>query len=298
LLYRVSPGYLAFIGYFCVQAGTALCISRPLVSPLDWVYLFDGDNLLLAVPGLLAALLLTYISRVATNDALLPLTMVAIPAVFYIVIYATGAGLEGAREGHWVGDVAPPVPVNDLFKLVDFRLVRWDCVGEILWTWVGMVFVVSFASCLDVAAIAMDKGEALDTNRELATVGCGNCECDYDTGILWFCALIQLTCSNYPSDLYIYTCSDVGVDFRIHRIVHFLPDDLHVPDRSPFEMDRRPHHVRLLVHRRFARQHTASGAAILSWVDIDLHWVRSNTSSSIVCCYRIYTGDTHTFASL
>lgn len=37
-----------------------------------------------------------------------------------------------------------------------------------------MVFVVSFASCLDVAAIAMDKGEALDTNKELATVGIGN----------------------------------------------------------------------------------------------------------------------------
>lgn len=130
----------------------------------------------MACPGLLAGLLLTYISRVATNDALLPLTMVAIPALFYAVIYATGAGLEGAREEGWVGDVAPPVPVQDLLGLVDFKLVRWDCVGEIVWAWVGMVFVVSFASCLDVAAIAMDKGEALDTNRELATVGMGNCE--------------------------------------------------------------------------------------------------------------------------
>lgn len=169
-----KSGYLAFIGYFCVQAGVALCISQPLISFSDWSYVFQAKNLLLAVPGLAAGLVLTWVSRTAKNDATLPVLMVAIPALFYVVIYATGAGLDGAREGGWVGEIAPPVPVSDLFTLVDFSLVRWDLAGDILWTWVGMVFVVSFASCLDVAAISMDKGEALDTNRELATVGIGN----------------------------------------------------------------------------------------------------------------------------
>lgn len=49
-----------------------------------------------------------------------------------------------------IADISPPVPVMELFRLVDFSLVRWDLIGEILPTWVGMVFVVSFASCLDV----------------------------------------------------------------------------------------------------------------------------------------------------
>ena len=39
------------------------------------------------------------------------------------------------------------------------------------------VFVVSFSSCLDVAAISMDMGEALDVNHELTTVGLSNCKC-------------------------------------------------------------------------------------------------------------------------
>ena len=39
-----------------------------------------------------------------------------------------------------------------------------------------MVFVVSFSSCLDVAAISMDMGEALDVNNELMTVGISNCK--------------------------------------------------------------------------------------------------------------------------
>lgn len=41
----------------------------------------------------------------------------------------------------------------------------------------GMVFVVSFSSCLDVAAISMDMGEALDTNSELITIGISNFIC-------------------------------------------------------------------------------------------------------------------------
>lgn len=172
----VVGGYLAFIGYFCCQAGVALCISKPMVTLADWGYLLQPSLLLLATPGLLAALLLTWLSRNAPNPSSLPLAMVAIPAVFYVIIYATGVGLEGAREGQWVGQVAPPVPVSDLFHLVDLALVRWDLIGNIIWTWVGMIFVVSFASCLDVAAISMDMGEALDTNKELATVGICNCK--------------------------------------------------------------------------------------------------------------------------
>jgi SulP family sulfate permease len=171
----VVAGYLAYIGYFCLQAGVALCISKAMTTVMDWQYvLTDADNALLAAPGLIAGLLLTYLSRTATNDAILPGAMVAIPIVFYVIIWWTGIGLEGAREGGWVGEINPPVPVSDLFQLVTVSAIRWDLINEIMFTWVGMVFVVSFASCLDVAAISMDMGEALDTNKELSTVGICN----------------------------------------------------------------------------------------------------------------------------
>ena len=150
----VVGGYLAFIGWFCCQAGLAISISRPLVTFADFACLADPEKMLLAAPGLLAALLLTWLSRKADNPGSLPIAMVAIPALFYAIIYVGGYGLEGAREGNWVGEVAPPVPVSDLIRLVDLSLVRWDLVGEILWTWVGMVFVVSFASCLGKPNIA------------------------------------------------------------------------------------------------------------------------------------------------
>ena len=168
----------------------------------DWVFLFNPQALLLAFPALLSGLVLTWLSRNSTNDAALPLAMILIPALFYVVSWLSGAGLDGARDAGWVGgtrsrnahaltslaevviyssflsldspDVSPPVPVADLFRLVDFSLVRWDLIGLIVPTWLGMVLVVAFASSLDVAAISMDMGEALDTNNELKTVGIGN----------------------------------------------------------------------------------------------------------------------------
>jgi hypothetical protein len=172
----VVGGYLAFIGFFCIQAGIALCISESIVSLSDWKYLLDPGKFMLATPGLLAGLLLTLVSRKANNSGTLPLVMVTIPALFYFILWVCGATLDDVRDQGWVGTVAPSVPVGDLFQLVDFSQVRWDLIPKILPTWVGMVFVVSFASCLDVAAISMDMGEALDTNRELKTVGLCNCE--------------------------------------------------------------------------------------------------------------------------
>jgi MFS superfamily sulfate permease-like transporter len=167
-----------YLVYFIFAAGVSLCISKPMVDVVDWGLLLQPQLLLLATPGLVAALLLTWLSRSSDNPAALPMAMVAIPAVFYLVIYIIPGwgGLQGARDGHWVGDVAPPVPVSDIIGLVNFALVRWDLVADILWTWVGMIFVVSFASCLDVAAVSMDMGEALDTNKELTTVGICNCK--------------------------------------------------------------------------------------------------------------------------
>ena len=171
---EVVGGYLAYIGYFCCQAGVALCISTPLITFSDWGNLLDLHNLLLAVPGLGAGLILTLSSRKISNDAALPLIMVAIPLSFYLILFLSGQSLETAREEGWVGEVAPPVPVSDLLGLINLELVEWSMGTKIFSTWLGMVFVVSFASCLDVAAISIDMGEALDTNKELTTVGICN----------------------------------------------------------------------------------------------------------------------------
>ena len=59
----VVGGYLAFIGYFCLQAGVALCISKPMSTIESWASLFDEHALILAIPGVATGALFLYIAK-------------------------------------------------------------------------------------------------------------------------------------------------------------------------------------------------------------------------------------------
>ncbi|KAK1736025.1 sulfate permease family inorganic anion transporter [Skeletonema marinoi] len=110
----VIGGYLAFIGYFCLEAGVAL------------------------------------------------------------LLYFCSVTLDEARDSGWIGEETPPVAPKELIHLVDFNLVHWSMIKKCMGTWVGMLFVVAFASCLDIAAVSIDMGKPLDTNKEMVTVGASN----------------------------------------------------------------------------------------------------------------------------
>ena len=170
----VIGGYLAFIGYFCVEAGIGLSISEPMMGLRGWVYLVNAKSFTLALPGIVAAIALVWVSRNAKTEAILPITMAIFPVIFYILLYAMGSSMDGARSFGWIGKESSPVSATDVFSLLNIEKIRWDLIGSIIPTWAGMVFVVSFSSCLDVAAISMDMGEALETNAELVTVGISN----------------------------------------------------------------------------------------------------------------------------
>lgn len=176
----VVGGYLAFIGYFCVVAGLGLCTSKSgLVDGnifSDIRVITDIRTLPLAGAGLAAGMIMTIVTRYSTSDAALPITMIAIPFSFYLILFMTGTSMQQAREGQWVGPLEPPSNVLALFQYLDLSQVRWEYIfsGKVITTWLGMTFVVGFSSCLDVAAISMDIGEVLDMNQELVTVGFSN----------------------------------------------------------------------------------------------------------------------------
>ena len=159
----VVGGYLAFIGYFCVIAGIGLSISQSMIDGTflsDMQILSDKKSLMLATPAIISAFVMMYITRTAKSDMALPITMVAIPSLFFAIMYACGYTLDDARRNQWVGEETPPASLSALFELFDINLVRWDLVfsTRCITVWMGMVFVVSFSSCLDVAAISMDMG--------------------------------------------------------------------------------------------------------------------------------------------
>ena len=173
----VVGGYLAYIGYFCLEAGVSLCISKSITQLRDWNYLMNLNIFLLALPGLVGGMLIMLASRSCHSETALPLSMMILPLLFYLIVFLVPHfSLEVARDNGWMGEKSPRMPVREVFAMIHPNNVHWDVLMDCIPTWAGMVIVVAFSSCLDVAAISMDLGEPLDTNAELITVGASNGE--------------------------------------------------------------------------------------------------------------------------
>lgn len=171
-------GYLSYIGLYCLQAGLSLMANVPLNSITDWGRLFHKDIIILMTPGLLVGVVMLVVSRRVRHFLALPVLLLAIPALFFVVVYAAGYTLDDARSAYdgrgWVGEASKASDFRRTWDGFKFSRVHWHVVPSVLPTWLAMYFVVAFSSCLDVAAIQMELGRPLDFNHELKTVGISN----------------------------------------------------------------------------------------------------------------------------
>jgi len=174
----VVGGYLAFIGFFCFLAGIGLCIGEDVSSILDLQKAFNMRALKLASPAIVGGGILAIAGRKAERWYTLPICIIALPMAFYVFMSMTDLSFAEAQEQGWMqkprtGEVTS-APFWCVWELFDFKKVEWGILPREVVTWISMVFVVSFSSCLDVVAIEMDMGKELDINHELCTVGLSN----------------------------------------------------------------------------------------------------------------------------
>uniref|UniRef100_A0A383VST7 STAS domain-containing protein n=1 Tax=Tetradesmus obliquus TaxID=3088 RepID=A0A383VST7_TETOB len=177
----VVGGYLGYVGYFCLAAGLGLGCNTTINSFSSWSNLFDHDALIKFIPTFAAALVLWLSMTRATSPWALPITLAAVPAAFHVYLLASGTTLAQAQDAGWV--LKPEGKTSEqfweLYKL--FNIEDWEfdgiCLPALLRQipkMLGLFFVVTFGSCLDVAAIQADMPFPIDFNSELGTVGLSN----------------------------------------------------------------------------------------------------------------------------
>ncbi|GBG25591.1 Hypothetical Protein FCC1311_018102 [Hondaea fermentalgiana] len=172
----VVGGYLAFIGLFCGLSGLRLTTGARVESVLQLGKLFTGHYMKLLSPCIAATAWLFYISKYAKqNKFALPLSLAAMPILFYVVVFISGHTLQDARDAGWVSHQVDVPPFYEVFSLFDFSRVHWGAAfPQVIPTFFAMFAVVAFGSSLDVAAIQFELGKPMDYDSELVTVGISN----------------------------------------------------------------------------------------------------------------------------
>eukprot|EP00054_Salpingoeca_dolichothecata_P023001 m.152094 g.152094 ORF g.152094 m.152094 type:complete len:1056 (+) comp24534_c0_seq1:22-3189(+) len=173
----VVGGYLAFIGFYCLEAGLALMSGEPVSGITDWKHLGNKDALILMAPGIAVGLALYLITARFKHYAVLPLCLIIIPCIFHVALAASPYSLDDARNAYgsgWVGQNTGAAQFYHIWDHFKFSKIHWHAIPSVIPTWIAMYLVVSFSSSLDVAAVQMELGKPLDFDHELKTVGISN----------------------------------------------------------------------------------------------------------------------------
>ena len=170
----VVGGYLAFIGFFCGQAGLALMAMVDVSSIREWYKFLDPDALLLLMPGLIGGCIIYFSVRTLRHMAVLPSCIIMLLLFFYAVLWTTGTSVEEATENGWINRCVEAPSWTHSWDFLRFDKVVWSVLPSQTLTAVAMISVVALSSSLDIAAIEIELKRPLDFNHELKTVGISN----------------------------------------------------------------------------------------------------------------------------
>ncbi|KAF4318564.1 hypothetical protein BBO99_00007270 [Phytophthora kernoviae] len=171
----VVGGYLAFIGFYALEAGLSMMTTQSIKEPADWIKLADFDVLLLSAPGVIAGTIIFWVNSRWDHMAVMPCCLAAMLITFYGLLLVTGSTLDDARAAGWVAEPPPsPRSITQIYEFYDFSKINFSHLTPQIPTWIAMYFVVAFSSSLDVAAVETALGKPLDHNHELQTVGISN----------------------------------------------------------------------------------------------------------------------------
>ncbi|KAI8107618.1 hypothetical protein M9435_002646 [Picochlorum sp. BPE23] len=176
----VMGGYLGFVGYFCVASGVGLGSSQDISSIMSWMKIFNQDSLIKLIPTVSACVAMVVTMERARHPMALPVLLFSLIATFHVVLLLSGISLTTAQEAGWVMKPADgPVKFWDLWKLYHFE--DWSLSGICFPAMLrqgaktaGLLLVVIFGSCMDIAAVSQDVPVRIDFNKELTTVALSN----------------------------------------------------------------------------------------------------------------------------
>jgi SulP family sulfate permease len=171
--YPVVGGFLAGTGWLLVKGSLSVMTDMPLTLE-NLPLLFQTDNLLHLLPGVIFALALLLLLRRTSHSLVIPGMLVLAIGLFYIVLALTGISTSQAAEMGWL---LGPFEQEALFQPLGpsaIAQVDWAAILSQV-DKIGAVIALSLISLLlNVSALEVAVKEDIDMNRELKSAGLAN----------------------------------------------------------------------------------------------------------------------------
>lgn len=170
----VIGGYLAYIGFFCGQAGLALMAMVDVQGLRQWYKFLDSHALLLLTPGVVGGFCIYFSVRAFRHMAVLPSSIAMLMVFFYVILWTKGMSVEEATQLGWINKTIHSPAWFHTWDFLQIDKVVWRVLPSQTVTILAMISVVALSSSLDIAAIEIEMKRPLDYNHELKTVGISN----------------------------------------------------------------------------------------------------------------------------
>ncbi len=192
--YPVIGGFLAGTGWLLVQGSFSVMTNFPL-RLANIFKLFQADQIILWVPGVIFALILFFGVRRFKHVLVMPGILIGAIITFYLVFWMIGMSVAKAtQKGLLLGQLASGATWKPLLT-VNLSTIDWKAIlgqgGNI-----GIILVLSLVGLLlNASALELAIRGDIDLNRELRAAGVANIFSGLGGGIIGYHALSLSTFS-------------------------------------------------------------------------------------------------------
>ncbi|KAI8814169.1 sulfate transporter family-domain-containing protein [Cladochytrium replicatum] len=173
---HILVGCIGGIGLFLME--TALEVSTGVKLELSTAkqLFLEPANVMLWGSGLAIALTLKLMQRVISHPLFVPSFYVAVPLLFYVLVWSLGISMDDLRKGRWLFDLpdAQSVPYYTFWTYYDLNKTVWSAIPATIPTQLALVFFGILHVPINVPALAVSTHQDVDTNLEIVGHGISN----------------------------------------------------------------------------------------------------------------------------
>lgn len=171
--YPVVGGFVAGTGLLLTQGALGVMLGRTF-HITDLEILFQTEDLLLWIPGILFGTIVLIASRRSKHLLTYPALLIGAVILFYLAVTGSGYTLDQVRDLGWL---LGPFPPGALWTPLDLSLlaqVDWGLILSQSSNIAAVSLISIVALLLNASALELIAQKDMDLNRELISIGAAN----------------------------------------------------------------------------------------------------------------------------